>query len=77
MERKFPIDNPDSLKRSRNSRAPAESRNLRETGRHVPKHFDDAKREPELEPLTEELPKKPFGLSCRKAHREDPGGSRN
>jgi len=77
MENKTPTGSADSLRRSRDARAPEESRNLRETGRHVPKHFEDTKREPELEPPVEAPPKKPFGLSRRKAKPEEPGGNRN
>ncbi|MBN9079110.1 MAG: hypothetical protein BGN87_19470 [Rhizobiales bacterium 65-79] len=77
MEDRTPTGNPDSLKRARNERAPAESRNLRETGRHVPKHFDDTERKPELEPPVELPPKKPFGLSRKRAEPDKPGGNRN
>jgi hypothetical protein len=76
MEKKTPIGNPDSLRRTRNERAPAESRNLRETGAHVAKHFPDTEREPELEPPFELPPKKPSGLSRRKTNPE-PGGNRS
>jgi hypothetical protein len=77
MENKTPIGNADSLRRSRDARAPEESRNLRETGSHVPKHFDDTERQPELEPPVEIPPEKPFGLSRKKAKPAEPGGSRN
>jgi hypothetical protein len=76
MEKKTPIGNPDSLRRTRNQRAPAESLNFRETGAHVAKHFPDTKREPELEPPVELPPKRPFGLSRKKANAE-PGGNRS
>jgi hypothetical protein len=78
MAQRTPIDNPDSLQRSRNRRAPPESRNLRETGTHVPRHFADTKREPELEPPVE-LPTKMkgIGLSRKKAKPDMPGGNRN
>jgi hypothetical protein len=61
MKEKTPIGNPDSLQRSRNQRAPAESINLRETGRHVARHFPGTEREPELEPPFELPPKKHSG----------------
>jgi len=77
MADKSPIGNPDSLQRTRNQRAPSESINLRETGAHVPKHFPGTEREPELEPPFEPPPKKPFGLSRKKADPDKPGGNRN
>jgi hypothetical protein len=61
MQDRSPIGNADNLQRARNRRAPAESRNLRETGTHVPRHFPDTKREPELEPPFESPPRKPGG----------------
>ncbi|MDN5928674.1 MAG: hypothetical protein L0I29_16520 [Hyphomicrobiales bacterium] len=61
MAKKTPIGNHDSLQRTRNQRAPAESLNLRETGHHVARHFPDTKREPELELPFELPPKKPGG----------------
>ena len=78
MAERTPIGDTDSLQRSRNRRAPLESRNLRETGTHVPKHLADTKREPELEPPVE-LPtkKKGIGLSRKKAKPDMPGGNRN
>ena len=76
MSDKTPIGNSDSLQRTRNERAPAESRNLRETGAHVAKHFDDTERQPELEPPVE-LPPKKQGLSRKEADPGKPGGNGN
>ncbi|MGN6466103.1 MAG: hypothetical protein ACTHLP_11495 [Rhizobiaceae bacterium] len=76
MTDRTPTGNPDSLKRTRNDRAPPESSNLRETGRHVPKHFDGTERQPELEPPVE-LPPGKRGLSRHKAKPGMPGGNRN
>jgi hypothetical protein len=80
MAERTPIGNPDNLQRTRNRRAPLESRNLRETGTHVPKHFADTKCEPELEPPVELPTKKKnngIGLSRKKAKPDMPGGNRN
>ena len=78
MSDKSPIGNSDSLRRSRNERIPPESRNFRETGEHVPKHFDDTEREPELEPpVTLPTKKKGIGLSRKTAKPDMPGGNRN
>lgn len=77
MERKSPIENPDSLQRTRNRRAPSESRNLRETGNHVPRSFPDTEPEPPLEPPVEKPPRKPFGLSRGNAKPDMPGGNKN
>lgn len=77
MADKAPIHSSGSLQRSRNSRAPEDSRNLRETGGHVPKHFPDTAPDPALEGPTEKAPDKAFGLARKKANPGEPGGNRN